>query len=213
MVWPPDNDAIGSVRSIKGLGDLWAETTGDPRVTIAVLDGPVDRTHPALVGADLTTVEVTVPAVPRPGGSGNAAWHSGGEPDLRPARISKLGRGDRSRVAGGSWCLFSATWPGASRRPRPTGSSAPTCSQLDLARAILLAAEHGARVINISGGQDASSGTAHPILADAVSRCIRRGILVVAAAGNDGCECVHIPAAVRRAGRGGDGRARSNRWR
>ena len=69
MAWLPDNDAIGSVRSIKGLRDLWAETTGDPRVTIAVLDGPVDRTHPALAGTDLTTVKVTVPAVPRPGGS------------------------------------------------------------------------------------------------------------------------------------------------
>ena len=67
-----DNDHAIVARfigSIKGLGDLWAETTGDPRVTIAVLDGPVDRTHPALAGADLTAVEVTVPALPRPGGT------------------------------------------------------------------------------------------------------------------------------------------------
>ena len=158
-----------------------------------MLDGPVDRTHPALVGANLTTVEVAVAAVPRLGAAGDAARHFGGEPDLRPARKARL-RGSL-RLAGGSWCPFSAT----SREPLSTEDDrffTPTCSQLDLARAILLAAEHGAQVINISGGQDASSGTAHPRLVDAINRCLRRGILIVAAAGNDGCECVHIPAAV-----------------
>jgi hypothetical protein len=111
MVRLPDQDAIGSARLIRGLRDLWAETTGDPRVTNAILDGPVDRTHPALVGADLTTVEVTVAAAPRPG---DAAWHSGGEPGLRPARIAKSGRGDRSRLPGDCLACFQRR-----RRARP----------------------------------------------------------------------------------------------
>src|SRR5262249_47652649 len=38
--------------------------------------------------------------------------------------------------------------------------------------------------------------SAEPILADALGRAIRRGVLVVAAAGNDGCECSHVPAAL-----------------
>jgi len=51
-------------------------------------------------------------------------------------------------------------------------------------------------IINISGGEFSSSGTAHPLLADAISKCAEEGILVVAAAGNQGCECLHIPGAL-----------------
>ena len=56
--------------------------------------------------------------------------------------------------------------------------------------------EHGASIINISAGQYGPAASAEPILADAVDRAIRRGVLVVAAAGNDGCECSHVPAAL-----------------
>ena len=79
----------------------------------------------------------------------------------------------------------------------PRGSSNDLkCSQLELAHAMLLAADHGADVINVSGGEFAPSGAAHPILAGAIRHCIGRGILIVAAAGNEGCDCLHVPAAV-----------------
>jgi hypothetical protein len=42
---------------VAGLADLWEATTGDPEIRIAVLDGPVDPTHPALRGARLQVVE------------------------------------------------------------------------------------------------------------------------------------------------------------
>ncbi len=70
------------------------------------------------------------------------------------------------------------------------------CSQLDLARAISQAVQQGAHVVNISGGQFSPSGTAHPLLADVVRDCARRSVLIVAAAGNDGCACLHVPAAL-----------------
>lgn len=76
-----------------------------------------------------------------------------------------------------------------------SGSLAP-CSQLDLARAILQAIQHGAHIINISGGELSPSGAAHPLLADAVQNCAANGILIVAAAGNEGCDCLHIPGAL-----------------
>ncbi|WP_206054760.1 S8 family serine peptidase [Nitrosococcus wardiae] len=70
------------------------------------------------------------------------------------------------------------------------------CSQLDLARGLLQAAQKGAHIINISGGELSPSGTAHPLLADAVRHCAAQGILMVAAVGNEGCDCLHIPGAL-----------------
>jgi cyanobactin maturation PatA/PatG family protease len=60
-----------------------------------------------------------------------------------------------------------------------------------------MAVDRGAHVINISGGQLTSSSEPDPLLADAIRTCEERNILIVAAAGNDGCECIHLPAAAR----------------
>lgn len=42
---------------LPGLSDLWTETQGDPAITIAVIDGPVDTAHPALNSANLEIQE------------------------------------------------------------------------------------------------------------------------------------------------------------
>src|SRR5438132_8693396 len=60
--------AAGSMALIPGLRDLWSETTGDPRVVVAVLDGPVDRAHPALAGARLETIQAAASNTARPRG-------------------------------------------------------------------------------------------------------------------------------------------------
>ena len=69
-------------------------------------------------------------------------------------------------------------------------------SQLDLARAIEQAVSAGAHIINISGGQLTDFGEAEDWLARAVRLCNDSNILLVAAAGNDGCQCLHVPAAL-----------------
>jgi hypothetical protein len=51
-------------------------------------------------------------------------------------------------------------------------------------------------LVNISSGQFSPSGAAYPLLASAVSECARQGILILAAAGNEGCACLHVPAAL-----------------
>ena len=84
----PERRAVsaGSIPSFPGLPELWSETLGDPRVVVAVLDGPVDRGHPSLAGARLDVIESTTPAAPDRRRRRDAARHGGGEPDLRPAR-------------------------------------------------------------------------------------------------------------------------------
>src|SRR5262249_32642455 len=74
--------------------------------------------------------------------------------------------------------------------------SVGSCSQLDLARVLLQAIQQGVHLVNVSSGQFSPSGAAYPLLANAVSECARQGILIIAAAGNDGCACLHVPAAL-----------------
>ncbi|MFK7787076.1 MAG: PatA/PatG family cyanobactin maturation protease, partial [Crocinitomicaceae bacterium] len=50
-------------------------------------------------------------------------------------------------------------------------------------------------IINISGGQFSKTGDANLFLQKAIDKCSKAGVLIVAAAGNDGCDCIHIPAA------------------
>ena len=69
-------------------------------------------------------------------------------------------------------------------------------SQLDLARAIEQAVQSGAHIINVSGGERSPRGQADDVLANAVRLCERSNVLLIAAVGNDGCECLHVPAAL-----------------
>ena len=48
---------------IPGLQELWTETTGDARICVAVLDGPVDLAHSCFAGAAIEEVETLVPCV------------------------------------------------------------------------------------------------------------------------------------------------------
>lgn len=51
-------------------------------------------------------------------------------------------------------------------------------------------------MVNVSGGQFSPARAAHPLLEDAVRECTKRRMLIVAAVGNEGCECLHVPAAL-----------------
>lgn len=69
-------------------------------------------------------------------------------------------------------------------------------SQLDLARAIDQAVEGGAHVIHGSGGRRVPTSVAEDLLDRAIRHARDRNVLIVAAAGNDGCACLHVTAAV-----------------
>ena len=72
----------------------------------------------------------------------------------------------------------------------------PSASQLDLARGIEQAVNAGAHIINISSGQLTDFGEAEGWLENAVRLCQEKNVLLISAAGNDGCECLHVPAAL-----------------
>jgi cyanobactin maturation PatA/PatG family protease len=169
---------MSNASAFSGLGQ------GDDRVCIAILDGPVDISHPCFQGADVASTDGQVERNCTEGPALAHGTHVAsiifGQPGSAVTGVAPACRG-----------LFVPIFSDQ------THDEHLGCSQLDLARAILAALENGAHIINISGGEQTRSGEPAPILAQAIETCARRNVLIVAAAGNDGCECLHVPAAGR----------------
>jgi cyanobactin maturation PatA/PatG family protease len=165
---------------LPGISLLWDQTLGDPEIRVAVLDGPVDLAHPCFQGADLRRVATLVND---PAGTGPMSVHGTHVTSVIFGQPSGPVTGIAPRCQG----LILPVFRENQKSP---------LSQLDLARAIEQAVQAGAHVINISGGQRSQEGGANAILERAIRLCADNRVLVVAAAGNDGCECLHVPAAL-----------------
>ncbi|MDD1534725.1 MULTISPECIES: PatA/PatG family cyanobactin maturation protease [unclassified Bradyrhizobium] len=153
---------------------------GSPGVRIAVLDGRVDLEHPCFRGAHLALLPSMLPADQE--SLGPMAAHG---THITSVIFGQPGSEVEGLASGCSGLIIPVFFE--DRR---------SASQLDLGRAIELAVDHGAHIINISGGQLTDVGEADTWLENAVRLCADRNVLVVAAAGNDGCECLHVPAAL-----------------
>ncbi|MBE9168650.1 S8 family serine peptidase [Pleurocapsales cyanobacterium LEGE 06147] len=174
---------VFNISAIAGLRKLWSYTKGDYRICIAILDAPVDRSHPSLIATELTTVKTLVSNSNQRGVASQHGTHIASVIfGQHNSSIQGIAPNCRGLIAP----IFTENI---------NGTLAP-CSQIDLARAILQAVQQGANIINISGGQLTPSGEAYPILADAVRYCQENNVLIVAAAGNEGCNCLHIPGAL-----------------
>jgi len=164
---------------VPGLAQLRDRTDGgSPHVTVAVIDGPVDASHSVFEGANLQLL----------GPSGRAALS--GDP------LAVHGTFVTSVLVGQPGTLVEGICPKIRLLHIPVyDPSTGRAAQLELALAIELAISEGADIINLSGGQYSDTGVADQFLTRAVDRCESQGVLLVAAAGNDGCECLHVPAA------------------
>ncbi|MBC8352095.1 MAG: S8 family serine peptidase [Planctomycetes bacterium] len=167
---------------LPGLEQLWARTSGDPRICIAVLDGPVDLTHPSLREAAITQINLDEVK-----DSGTTALSDHGTHVTSIIFGSHDGpvKGIAPNCRGLIIPIF---------RYASNGSLEP-CSQQRLAKAIRAAVRFGANVINISAGQFTSRGESSPELREAIEEC-GEDVLIVSAAGNDGCDCLHVPGAL-----------------
>jgi cyanobactin maturation PatA/PatG family protease len=165
------------------LNPLWRESTGSSSICVAVLDGPADLSHPCFEGANIAQLTTLA--------SGSANQGAATRHGTHVASII-FGRHDSlvPGIAPGCRGLIVPVFTDGGH-----GELAP-CSQIDLARAITQAVGHGANIINISGGQLAASAESDRLLANAVQLCKDNNVLIIAAAGNDGCECLHLPAAI-----------------
>lgn len=146
------------------LGDVMGRTSGASQVTIGLIDGPVDTTHPGLSGATLrgdTTGCRTSPA-----SCTHATFIAGilsGRPDAQALGIC----------------------PDCPIHIQPIFTDEPsTATNAGLAQAISECIDAGVRILSVSAGPPEPDVSDHPVLLAALDSAARRGVLVVAAAGN-----------------------------
>jgi cyanobactin maturation PatA/PatG family protease len=168
---------------LSDLRSLWHLTVGDPRICIAILDGPVNQSHSCFQNAQLSQLTTLTSGIAN---EGTATQHGTHVASILFGQHGSSVQGIAPNCRGLIVPIFG---DGAGNRLAP-------CSQIDVARAITQAVEQGANVINVSGGQLTASPESDQLLANAVRLCQEKNVLIVAAAGNDGCECLHLPAAL-----------------
>ena len=162
---------------------LWQWTKGNRQICIAVLDGPVDLQHESFREANIRLgLNVDYSTI----NDGFACRHGMHITSVIFGQHSSSVQGIAPECSGIILPIY----------PTTPINALTASSQLDLARMILQALAEGANVINISGGEFSPSGQAHPLLADAIRECESADVLIVAAAGNQGCDCLNVPASL-----------------
>ena len=141
-------------------------------VTVAILDTGVVKNHPVLAGHLTAGFSVL---------SGAAAA------DELADGVTNASAGHGTMIAG----LVAALAPGAKIMPIRVLNGDGVGTAFTVAQGIQYAAQHGAKVINLS----LTSATPSRALSEAIDQAEQAGVLVVAAAGNGGASVVCYPAA------------------
>lgn len=159
------------------LTPLMALSEGRPEIVIGLIDGPIIRDHPDLAVASIREV---------PGKHGSTC-----------ARIDSIACQHGTFVAG--ILLAKRNSPAPALCPRCTllirpifaetvtsNGEMPSATSEELAQAILDCIDAGARVLNVSAALAQPSSQSERALEEALNYAARRGVFLVAAAGNQG---------------------------
>ena len=157
-----------------GVPEAWQVTTGRPEVVIAVIDTGVDFTHPDLQTQLVPGLNVLVPDTPPQDEHGHGT-----------AMAGIIGAAMNNGVGIAGVC------PGCRILPIRALDSSGVGTYADVMEGLIYAADHGARVVNLSVGGSVYSEA----LRDAVDYVRLAGAVVVAAAGNSATDAPVYPAA------------------
>ena len=160
-----------------GLSPLMTRTSGRPEISIGLIDGPVALDHPDLAAENIREV---------PGKIAAACADASDAACVHGTFIAGILVARRTSMA-------PAICPGCNLLVRPifsqapaNGEQMPSASAEELADAIIDVINAGARVINLSVALQGPSPEGGGNLQEALDFALRRGVIVVAAAGNQG---------------------------
>jgi subtilisin family serine protease len=150
---------------------------GRPEVSVGVIDGPVFMQHPDLNHERLREVS---------GRHGRTCAGANGAACMHGTFVTGILAAKRSSAA-------PAICPDCTILIRPIftdshvdAGSMPSATEEDLATAMLDCMDHGTQVINMSLAVVHRSSAGHRQLEDALDETVKRGVIVVVAAGNQG---------------------------
>lgn len=167
-------------RDIPGLPELWELTRGDPRIRIALLDGPAVLEHPCFVGARISHVEVH--------------WDPREEGE-RYEDFVMHGTHIASEIVGQWGTSVEGIAPEVTILNIPCGWGLSTASSpLILSQAFDLALDLGVDIIHCAVCHPTVTAQSNPVFAKVFERVRESGVLVVAPTGNDGGDNECIPA-------------------
>jgi subtilisin family serine protease len=159
------------------LTTLMERTSGSPEVKIGLIDGPVATQHPDLAPEHVREI---------PGSRSIACAQADSTACLHGTFVAGILSAKRNSPA-------PAICPECTLLVRPIFAELisgpehmPSATPRELAAAIIECIEAGARVINLSLALAQPSTTGERSLEDALDQAVRRGVIVVAAAGNQG---------------------------
>lgn len=153
----------------------WDITRGDPSVVIAILDtglktqGLADYSGQVVPGWNVLNNSSDTSSM-----AGNHGTYVAGV----------AGMAANNGIGGDGFC------PGCKIMPVQVGTDSGA-SDSDIASGIVWAADHGARVENLSWAGTGDSST----LQNAINYAHSKGVVITAAAGNTNCDCKNYPAA------------------
>ena len=154
---------------------LLERTAGSPDVRIGLIDGPVDRGHPNLAGANVR--DVSPEGAPGCSRAGSDACRHG----TLVAGVLVGARGSGApAICPGCTLLVRSIF----LETQPHDGRLPAASVDEVAAAIVATVDAGVRVMNLSVALAEPSSRAEQRLHDALDYAASRRVLVVAAAGN-----------------------------
>ncbi len=159
------------------LTSLMAITSGRPEVVIGLIDGPVVTSHPALASDNILEI---------PGSLNSSCTQKSSIACRHGTFVAGMLNAKRGSPA-------PAICPNCTLMIRPIFSEAasdnvqmPSATPEELAKALIETVEAGARLINLSAALVQPSARGERELKESLDYAARRGVIVVAAAGNQG---------------------------
>ncbi|RCV65814.1 Serine protease, subtilisin family [Methanophagales archaeon] len=159
------------------LTSLMELTDGRPEITVGLIDGPVITNHPDLAGENIRVI---------PGSMGSICIKASSAACMYGTFVAGILCGRRSSVA-------PAICPNCTLLVRPIfaettpwNEEMPGATPEELAAAILDCIEAGAHALNLSVALVQPSSKGEQKLEQALDYAVRRGVIIVAAAGNQG---------------------------
>ena len=173
--------------------DAWDIVTGSQQIIIAVVDSGINEAHPEFAGRLV------------PGYNFTDAEHPNDLTDMsghgtHVAGILAAALDNKQGVAG--------VCPNCRLMPIKVLNKSNIGSWSQLAQGITYAVDNGAQILNLSLGTPVASET----LTYAIEYAIERGVIVVAAAGNNGSDAPYYPAALNGVVAVGATNQKDERW-